>query len=78
MSKVQTYGPKEGKDPETGDPRYVYGAEARGSDGQIHSISCAGNPTPYVEFQERFREVTGKALEQKMRDQGVWSDDEQG
>lgn len=75
MSKVQTYGPKEGKDPTGETDVFIYFAEARGTDGKYHRLSMYGARTPFVEFQERFREMTGTALEQRMKEEGVWSDD---
>lgn len=78
MAKVQTYGPKEGKDPTGEIDVFIYFAEAEGTDGKKHSISMYGARTPFVQYQERFREMTGEALEQRMREEGVWSDDEQG
>lgn len=75
MSKIQTYGPKEGKDPTGEIDVFIYFAEARGTDGKHHSISTYGARTPFVEYQERFREMTGQALEQRMKEEGVWSDD---
>lgn len=75
MSTVQTYGPKEGKDPTGETDVFYYFAEARGTDGKYHSLKTYAARTQFVEFMERQREMTGSALEQRMKDEGVWSDD---
>lgn len=77
-SVVQTYGPKEGLDPTGEIDVFYYFAEARGTDGNYHRLKTYAARTPYVEFMDRQRELTGSALEQRMREEGVWSDDEQG
>lgn len=75
MAKVQTYGPKEGKDPTGEIDVFYYFAEALGTDGRYHQLKMYGARTPFIEFIERFREMTGTALEQRMKEEGVWSDD---
>lgn len=77
-SVVQTYGPKEGLDPTGEIDVFYYFAEAKGTDDRYHSLKTYAAVTPYTAFQERQRELTGSALEQRMREEGVWSDDEQG
>lgn len=76
-SKVQTYGPKEAFiEAEEGIliAAFHYFAEARGSDDQYHSIKVVGHPTPHVEIQEYFREMAGRALENRMKEQGIWDE----
>lgn len=75
MSKVQTYGPREGKDPTGSTDVQYYFAEARGLDGNYHSRSVYFKPTDQVAFQVRHRELIAKVLENEMREQGVWSDE---
>lgn len=77
MAKVQTYGPREGADPAGEGTVFWYFAEARGTDGNWHSKSVYAKPTPHVEFQEVHREQLARVLEGEMREQGVWSDDEE-
>lgn len=72
MTGIQTWGPIEGRDPTGECDVYWYYAEALGTDGNMHSQGAYGAQTPYVEFQERFREQVARVLEEKMKDQGVW------
>lgn len=72
MTKIQTWGPIEGKDPTGEYDVYWYYADARGMDGNVHSKGICGAPTPYVEFHERSREMVAQALEQDMKENGVW------
>jgi len=69
-TRIQTFGPKEIT--ENGLQRYEYYAEAVGNNGRICYTTGRGRPTPFVEEQERWREETGKILEARMKEEGLW------
>lgn len=72
-TRIQTFGPKEVYEGHI--QRYEYYAEALGADGRSYFATGRGRPTPLVEVQEHFREVTGKVLERRMREEGLWDDE---
>lgn len=77
-TKIQTFGPKEvqeGVITQNGVSvvrRYEYYAEAVGTDGRSYFATGRARPTPYVEEQEYFREMAGKVLERRMKEEGLW------
>jgi hypothetical protein len=73
VTKIQTFGPREVSD--GGIEWYEYYAEAVALDGNRHRVATRGRPSPHVEVQERFREMTAAHLEQTLREAGMWSDD---
>lgn len=83
MTKIQTFGPKEVHEAVVTQNgvsqvlRYEYYAEAVGSDGRGYYTTSRGRPTPYVRAQEQLREITAKILEVRMKEEGVWTDEDQ-
>lgn len=76
-SRITTFGPREDFDGETGEPIFVYLAEALGSDGVWHIASTYSGVTPFVEVQEAFRAGIGKILENRMKEEGVWDGEQE-
>lgn len=74
---MKTFGPHESFDPETGEPVYIYSAEAWGTDGRYHGASVRGSATAFVEFQTSFRDMVGEILKNRMKEEGVWDDAEE-
>jgi hypothetical protein len=75
VAKIQTFGPKEVYEGRI--QRYEYYAEARGADGRSYYAASRARPTPLVDAQERFREMTAALLETRMKQEGVWPDEDQ-
>lgn len=77
-TRIQTFGPKEVHEAvitQNGVSqvlRYEYYAEAVGVDGRSYFAAARARPTPYVEEQEHFREMTRKVLERRMKEEGLW------
>lgn len=77
-TRIQTFGPKEVQESvitQSGSSlvwRYEYYVEAVGSDGRRYFATGRARPTPYVDEQEYFREMTGKTLERRMKEEGLW------
>jgi hypothetical protein len=72
-TRVQTFGPKQVYEGHI--ERYEYYAEAIGNDGRMYYATGRARPTPYVDEQERFRQMAHATLERRMREEGLWSDD---
>lgn len=72
--RIITYGPKESfpDDDDSGEAFYAYIAEAMGTDDQWHRIIVYGPATPFTQIHERSREQAARALEEKMKEKGVW------
>lgn len=70
MTKIQTFGPKEVYEGRI--LRYEYYAEAVGSDGRSYYATGRGRPTPFASEQGYFRMRTGRLLEDRMKEEGVW------